>query len=146
MPSNPELLEEMERVGRALVGSVARFQLGIWIAGLPGDPRTFSALEYWSFCQEAGWPGAGKPIGLHMARFELCGMAVARHDLRPRPRRQQYTRLDSAGWELFASLDPWRRAGAPKLRLSDLQSRLARADLVQLAAELNGRSLHEEAE
>jgi hypothetical protein len=130
----------MERVGRALLGSVARFQLGIWIAGLPGRPRTFGTLEYWSFCEDAGWPGAGRPIGYHMARFELLGMVEVRHDLRPRPRRQQYTRLDSAGWDLFASLDPWRRAHQPKMKLSELHARIARADLVQLRAELNGRS------
>lgn len=134
MEADPGLLGEMETVGRALLGSPLRFQLGIWIAGLPGAPRTFSVLEYWSFCREAGWPGEGKPVGYHMLRFERLDMVRKANERRGR--RQMWTKLPSQAWGLFEALDPWRRAHQPKLKLSDLTALMSRADLLKLRTEL----------
>jgi hypothetical protein len=132
-PGDPELLAEMEHIGRMLFGSAYRFRLGIWIAGLPGAPRTFSVLEYWSFCTEAGWPGAGKPITSYMRRFEIAGMAERSVVRRRRP---LWVKLDSPAWEFFESLDPWRRAHQPKVKLSDLAAHMAKFDLQKLRTEL----------
>lgn len=133
------ILAESEHIGRVLFGSASRFRLGIWIASLPGMPRTFSAIEYWTFCRDAGWPGAGKPIEYEMRRsFEFCGMVLRRNDLRPKAkgRKVLWTKLPSTGWQLFEALDPWLRVGEPKLKLSELAERIAVTDLQRLREEL----------
>lgn len=141
-PGDPELLAEMEHVGRAMFGSPARFRLGIWIAGLPGDPRTFSTLEWWAFCRDAGWPGDRKPIGPIMVKFETLGMV--RKANAQRGRRAMWTKLQSPAWQLFESLDPWRRHHQPKLKLADLTEQISRIDLMRLRVELAGADTSEE--
>lgn len=133
---NPELLAEMETVGRALLGSPGRFRLGIWIAGLPGNPRTFSVLEYWAFCRDAGWPGAGRPIGTYMRRFENLEMVRLARPARGRGGKALWTKLPSPAWQLFEALDPWRRAHQPKITLADLTAQISRFDLLRLRGEL----------
>lgn len=133
MEADAGLLAEMDEIGRTLFGSAHRFRLGIWIAGLPGAPRTFSVLEYWSFCREAGWPGDGAPVAGYLRRFEKVGM-VAQSPIRRR--RRAWVKLDSDAWQLFQALDPWRRAHQPKLKLSDLTALMSKADLMKLRMEL----------
>lgn len=98
-----DYVDAVDRCGRLMFGKSSRLRLGIWVARLPGRPRTFSTVEYFQYLAETDWREL-KPTVVHdMRRFQALGMVrpVEKIEGVAVKRLRYWERVDSPLWDTF---------------------------------------------